>query len=327
MKQAFYRNKDIRNITSLAKALHFPLRDLIRISKKPNIYYRANTPKIKPNGKLRQTFSIIEPLKTIQENILHEILDDVDFPDYLMGSIKDIDSPRDYIRDASLHLGQEVVIKEDISDYFNSVRPELVLKMWKYFFNFSTEVAELLVKLTTYDGFIPQGSSTSSAISNLIFWNREPELEFFLRRKGYIYSRYVDDITVSFTNRVEKEELRNVTTRIYQMLFSYNLRPNRKKRAVQTRNKGIRIHGLNVGSENLSLPREERYKIRAAIKELEIIDISLIPADDFFHKYASINGRIINMARHHPHQAKKYRIWFEAIMLGKLLHDRGNLSL
>ena len=150
----------------------------------------------------------LQPLKTIQENILHEILHYVDFPDYLLGSIKDIDFPRDYIRDASLHLGQEVVIKEDISDFFNSIRPELVLKMWKYFFNFSTEVAELLVKLTTYVGFIPQGASTSSAISNLIFWNKEPELEFSLRQKGYIYSRYVDDITVSISHRVEKRGIK-----------------------------------------------------------------------------------------------------------------------
>jgi len=84
---------------------------------------------------------------------------------------------------------------------------------------------------------------------------------------GYLYSRYVDDITVSFPTRIGKAELQNVTTKIYGMFNAHGLQPNRdkdesgllKKRVVRSKSKHMVVHGLNVNSGRPTLPKKERY--------------------------------------------------------------------
>ena len=306
MKQLVYKNKPIGSINSLARVLGLQASRLIEIAENVQNFYSPNKPEIKPNGKIRQTYSVKDPLHKIQRKIIDEIISGVDFPDYLQGSIKDPDNPRDYIQNASLHAGRKVILKEDISSFFPSIQEKLVLRVWKYFFKFPDDVAEILTKLTTYNGAIPEGSPTSSAIANLVFWDREPNLEYELRQKGYVYSRYVDDITVSFATRIEKKELQNITTKIYRMFINSGLKPNRKKRAVQTKNKRMRVHNLNVTSGKPTLPKSERAKIRAAVRELELISQSASSWGEIKDIYEQTNGRVNLMKRLHPDEAQKY---------------------
>jgi len=165
MKQLHYRNKPIASIDSLAAAIGFPASQLAIIADDSQQYYLPNPPFVKPNGKLRQTYTVRQPLKDIQDKILHKIISEVDFPGYLQGAIRDPDLPRDYVRDAFLHLGRTVILHEDISTFFASSKESFVFRMWKSFFHFQPDVASVLTKLTTYNGFIPEGASTSPAIA------------------------------------------------------------------------------------------------------------------------------------------------------------------
>jgi hypothetical protein len=304
MKRLRYRNKPIGSIKSLAATLGFQENRLIKVTESTQDFYRPNAPKIKPNGKIRQTYTIKEPLRYIQEKILHEIIDHVDFPDYLQGGVRDTEIPRDYIRDADLHAGREIVLKEDISSFFSTTRSDLVYKVWKYFFKFPHEVAEMLTKLTTYKGFIPEGSPTSTTISNLVFWDCEPALEDSFRQKGYIYSRYVDDITVSFATRIDKRELQTVTELIYGMFFRAGVKPNRKKRDVQS--KQVKIHNLNMDSGKPTLPKATRNKIRAAVQHFEVLANTENSWSAVEKEYNKVRGKVQLLKRLHPDEAQKY---------------------
>ena len=68
----------------------------------------ANKPEEKPNGKIRQTYTVNPKLKKIQTKIVKEFFYAVDFPNYLQGSIKDPSSPRDCVRNAMLHAGMRL---------------------------------------------------------------------------------------------------------------------------------------------------------------------------------------------------------------------------
>ena len=217
MKQLSYSYKPIGSIASLALTLGVTEKELEDVAKNAGNYYKPNKPKIKSNGKTRQTYRVLELLHKIQDAILEKIISGVDFPEYLQGSIKDIELPRDYVRDAEIHATNNILLKEDISSFFSSTRRELVKKMWKFFFRFPENVAEVLTQLTTYNEFVPEGASTSPAVANLVFWKHEPNLEHELRQKGYIYTRFVDDISVSFKSRISKDELQLITTKIYGM--------------------------------------------------------------------------------------------------------------
>jgi Reverse transcriptase (RNA-dependent DNA polymerase) len=315
MKHLCYKNKPIGSLDSLARALNVSVDKLLEVAESTEVSYIPNEPIIK-HGKTRQTYAVNEPLHSIQDNILEKIISGVEFPDFLQGSIRDLNFPRDYVRDANIHARSEVLLKEDISRFFSSTRATLVYRTWKYFFNFPDEVAEILTNLTTYKDFLPEGASTSPAISNLVFWDREPNLEFDLRQKGYVYSRYVDDISVSFATRIDKDELQNITTKIYRMFIACGLKPNRdkdengilKKRVVRTKNKPMTLHGLNINSGKATLPKSERSKIRAAVKELETSALSATSWDEIKKTYEKVNGRVNLMKRLHPNEAQKYII-------------------
>jgi hypothetical protein len=68
------------------------------------------------------------------------------------------------------------------------------------------------------------------ATPRLVLWERESKLVSELSKKGYQYSRFVDDITVSCTRNISKEEQSYIIRKIYGMLKSIESNPNKKKR-------------------------------------------------------------------------------------------------
>ena len=306
MKPIIYKNKPISSINSLANKLKISVKELTKIANKSQDFYFPNKPKIKENGDIRQTYRVGIPLKRVQQKVLQEIISDVQFPIFLQGSIKDTENKRDYIHNANLHVGREAILKEDIANFFPTIQTDAVYKIWKYFFNFPHDVAKTITNLTTYNGAVPQGAPTSSAIANLVFWEFEPALEYKFRKKGYVYSRYVDDITVSFTTKINKKEFQDITTQIYGMFIHAGVKPNRAKRAIQVKSSRMEVHNLNTNSGKLTLPASERLKIRAALKQLELLAQSASSWEEIKKSYNSVRGRVNTMERLHPHQAKKY---------------------
>jgi len=319
MKRLRYKNKPIASIRALAVAIGFQEYRLQQVVDKVQDFYIPNEPTLKSNGKLRQTYTVNEPLKHVQKKILHSIIDFVDFPEYLQGAIQDPDLPRDYIHDAKLHSGREIVLKEDISAFFSTTKSEVVYKMWKYFFNFPHEVADVLTKLTTYKDFIPEGAPTSPAVANLVFWDSEPSLELSLRQKGYIYSRYIDDITVSFAERIDKKEIHDITTKIYGMFLGNGLKPNRKKRTLLTKNK--KIHNLNMDSGRPTLQKTKKNKIRASVHNLEKLARTGVSWDGIKKDFDKVNGGVQQLKKLHPNKAEKYVEKLDEIKKQALLHQ------
>lgn len=302
-----YKNKPIGSVQSLANMLGIPVEELLKLAKEADDYYSPNSPEQKPNGGIRITYRLKPRLKKIQQRIIEQIFHKVDYPFYLQGSIKDESYPRDYINNASLHAGQYIIIREDISSFFPSIKASIVLRMWQLFFHFPKDVAKILTQLTTYQETVPQGAPTSSYISNLVFWDQEPQLEYQFRQQGFRYSRFVDDITISSDKFVTKEEQKFVTATVYRMLRNIDVKPNRSKRSVQTRANKMTVHKLNVNSGRPTLCKPSRAKIRAAVKECEEIAAVDRSSEKYKQLYQSVNGRVAVMIRLHPNEAKEYR--------------------
>ena len=313
MKVPIYRNRPIGSIEALARALSRSQTELIELAENADGYYRPNQPKTKPNGEIRQTYAVRSPLRGVQRRIVEQVFHNVEYPYYLQGGIKDTSNPRDYVQNAYLHAGRRILLSEDIADFFPSIRSPLVLKMWQHFFHFPESVAQVLTQLTTHKGFVPQGAATSTYIANLVFWDKEPQLEYALRQRQFRYSRYVDDITVSTDRQVDKKELHTVTAMIYGMFINAGVNPNRKKRNVQTRGGRMRVHNLNVDSGSPTISRKERSRIRTAVMQCERMALQEPTSDEFKELYASVRGRVTAMARLHPNQANNYIKRLDAI--------------
>ena len=317
---AYLPNDRIDSIDLLSTVLGLAPQQLIGLSQSEQKYYRANSPKKKPDGTIRQTYRILSPLKEVQQNININIFHNVDFPFYLLGGIKDRRYPRDYVRSAALHAQSKIFLKEDIKNFFPSIGAFLVFDIWRSFFLFPIEICKLLTNLTTYKGFVPQGAPTSPYLANLVFWNKEPELEQNLSQGGFIYSRYFDDITISSKRTILAAEIHRITEKLYQMLFSLGFKPKRKKRRVMTARSKVQIHNLNVNSGKPTLSRVERMRIRAAVYECEVSASMDLEPQLYKKIYDSVRGRVANFQRLHPNQAEQYIERLELIKPGKINH-------
>lgn len=247
---------------SLSLALGVTEKGLHSIARRAPSLYRGPIPKIKKNGKVRYVYDTNPPLKDLLKRVNLKLLTQVQFPSYLTGSL----SGNDYVSNASIHLGAQEIISEDIQSFFDSISAVEVFNIWKNFFGFSIEVSELLTTLTTKDGKLYQGVPTSSYIANLVFWWKEKFLVEKLNKKNIRYSRYVDDITLSSPTRLSDENRTWAIAQVYAMIGSSELKVNRKKQKILRAGKPMLIMGLHVNSKkNPTLPKQTRSAMRARV--------------------------------------------------------------
>ncbi len=254
----------IYGIAALSRALGVREIRLRRVAEMANTLYRIAAEETKPDGSKRQTYDAKPLLKAIQKRIKERIFLRVLYPPYLNGSLKE----RSTRTNAKPHVGAKILFEEDISNFFPSIRSDIVERMWAGLFEFSDEVSALLTLLTVKGNGVPQGAVTSSYIANLIFWSHEPGLVRRFAQRGITYTRFVDDISVSSQRRVEPQEKSQVVGELYGMLRKHGLAPKPSKHRISTPKKRMTATKLVI-NERVALPRERRRNLRAAVHKLE----------------------------------------------------------
>lgn len=307
MEAPFYRNRSIGSLESLARHLAISPAKLIWLANHADEFYSPpSKPTFKSNGELREIYRVDNPLSLIHQRIKERIFYKCIYPIYIQGSVPNQDARRDYITNANLHTKKRIILGEDISNFFSSIRETDVERMWQHLFHFPPNIARILTKLTTYRGHVPQGASTSSFIGNLIFWDKEPQFVEELQLRGFQYSRYVDDITISAERYVSPKEWQVVTSKLYAMFSSKGIRPNRKKRSLQSNSGSMTVHRLPLNSGKPTLGKRKWSKLRAEVKQIEDMAPDNRASKEYETKYNSLYGRIVNMARLEPKKAKPY---------------------
>lgn len=135
----------------------------------------------KPRWKLKQL-----------QNKLHRFLKPrITFPECVHGSVRG----KSYITNAQQHLRSEFFFLVDIEKFYPSVTMSMVYSALKTII--VPEIAEVLTKLTTLDGHLPTGSPISSFVSNVALRELDLQLQGLCQERGLVYTRYVDDLTIS----------------------------------------------------------------------------------------------------------------------------------
>ncbi len=299
-----YKGKQILTIQDLSEVLNVEVGSIKRISYKANSFYIEN-PQPKNDGTMRMTYIITPPLQKIQDRIKDNIFSCVEFPHYLMGGIRDEADPRDHIKNAKIHSGKKWLISLDIKNYFPSVKSKYVYSMWKNFFGFSDEVSRVLTKLTTYNGFLPQGSKTSSGIANLLLWDKEPSFVDVINKQDFTYTRFVDDITISSTKLVEKEMISKIILGMKHLLKQYDLKLKRKKTKFQTRSKKMTVNNVTVNGKKPTILRGKRNNIKLEVHLFEKKADNTKNWNEINHDYYFLKGKLNYIKRMHPAYAGK----------------------
>jgi RNA-directed DNA polymerase len=205
--------------------------------------------------------------------------DVIKWPDHVFGSIPNDDlstSPaadKDYVNCARQHCGAKSILSVDIKNFFDNIHRDKVRDVFTLFFKYPTDVAEALADVCCKEDHVVQGALTSSYIATLCLYDVEGLVVSKLRHKGLIYTRLVDDITVS--SRVTGYDFSYALRLIESMVDSAGLPLNTRKTRIQS--VGMRpllVHGLRVDFAEPRLPPEEPRKIRASVKQIELLAAS-----------------------------------------------------
>lgn len=300
-----FTGKSIASVDALARALNLSEPQLRTLAGSASSHYREFSI-TKRDGTPRFVSGPTEELKTIQRRINRQIFERVEFPEYLFGSIKE----RCYIQNASLHAHAEVAISLDVKNYFPSIKRTHVLNIYKNFFKFREDVAEILTNLCTKNGEVPQGACTSSYLANLALFDIEHRLVYNLSSEGLTYSRLIDDITISSKILLPKERLNFLIKKIASFLKTRGFQLKRSKTKISSRkNKEnpIEITGLRINSGKPSAKKQIRVDIRKEVRQRAEEANYDIKTPEYHALHNKTSGRVAMLSQLKHPEASRYR--------------------
>lgn len=245
--------KPIGSVKSLCGLLNLDLKTMNEILSNKHKYYKKRI--VEKNNKSREVVNITGYLRVALDNIKEVFFTNLSYPEYLQGGIKS----RSYIQNAEAHSGQRILISDDISNFYPSISQDLVTETFQYFFQLPNEVAIFMSDLCCYEGALTTGSPVSTYIANILFFDIEPEMVKCFQSKGYTYTRFIDDITVSSKKYITRNEITFIKQKVYGMLRKKGLKPNRYKHQIMTPAVRMEVHGVVVNDKQIR-PRASRLK-------------------------------------------------------------------
>lgn len=264
----------IRTTAKLATALGLPESYLRDIAARPDAsrYSSVKAP-AKRDGSPREVFSPSTDLRVIQGRIVERILKRpavVRWPPYIFGGIhRKALAPgdrRDHVECASKHCGAKSILKMDISDFFGNVTKDIVVGMFTGHFGWESAPAKLLAELCTKGGSLPQGGITSSYLALMSLYDVEPRLVAIITSKKLVYTRYVDDITVS--SKLSSYDFLPVMAMIEQALLTKGFSSNASKTSIaRVGLESLQVHGLTVVNRSPALPRREVARVKSIARQ------------------------------------------------------------
>ena len=149
----------------------------------------------KRSGGVRRILAPDDELKELQRRILRRLLDRLRTHPAAMG----FERKRSIVTNAKAHVGRAAVLRMDLVDFFPSTSARRVGKYFRRI-GWNRQGARLLVRLCCHEGGLPQGAPTSPRLSNLVNYRLDARLAGMARTFGAVYTRYADDITISFSD-------------------------------------------------------------------------------------------------------------------------------
>lgn len=207
----------------------------------------------KRNGKFRIIYrpnSLLKKRLTLLLKPIHDI--------YKKNYVHDCDhaffSGRNCVTNASQHINNRYVLSMDMQDFFNNITS-------KHLINY---LPNDILRLILVKNSLPQGYPTSPYVANIAMIGFDKMLIESLHQydSSIVYSRYADDLTFSFNNKLYKEF---IMSEVIRFCHYYSFKINSKKTKFQDKNNGRAIiTGVGVSYHNIHSTRKTLKKLRAA---------------------------------------------------------------
>ena len=243
----------LSTLKDLSALLEVPSVELLRLARQTERSYRKKV-EAKPSGGYRVYFIPNSDLMKVQRCIHRSLLRHLPVHE----SIHSYRRKRDTISNAFVHVGNPILVKLDIKDFFPSIRPNNVYKMFMEK-GCSSSVAKLLTTLTTFKNQLPQGPPTSPGIANQVLAPLARRMSGVCVQHGLALSVFGDDICVSGSKRAA--QVRHLLGRIVESEgFALNLEKSGVRKAGEKKT----VTGISV-NEKINIDKNYYRRVRALV--------------------------------------------------------------
>jgi RNA-directed DNA polymerase len=188
------------------------------------------------------------------------------------------------VTNACFHVDKAAILNFDIKQFFPSVKPRYVYKMFYKHLRLPADVAHWLTKLVTFKGQLPQGAPTSTVVANLVILPLCRRLKLLSTKHNSDYGQFVDDGTLS--GPLYLENLRNLIEKIIrQEGFQASPKPHKRKTRYYWEEQVV--NGVMV-NKRIGIPRDKLYQIQKQIRSFK----TRSPNASFEKEYHSVRGKI-----------------------------------
>ena len=163
---------------------------------------------------------------------------------------------RSIITNASVHLGQDALLKMDIKDFFGTIPINWVINYFSGL-GYANNVSYYLSALCCNDGVLPQGAATSPYLSNILLYHLDERLTKLANSYGVNYTRYADDLT--FSGKYVPHYFSKIVS---QIVNDFGLLVNEDKTRLHTKPGQRIVTGISVSGNEPKLPRPTKRQLR-----------------------------------------------------------------
>jgi len=217
----------------------------------PKIDKQTGNPKTYKDGTIKQR--AIRPskplLKAIQRQIKDRILNQIELPENVHGGVK----KRSNITNAKPHQGKKYILTTDLQDFYPSIKSKKVYETFLEL-GFNKQFSFYITRLTTWKGELPQGTPTSTHISNIVFLNTDFQLIELCKIHNITYTRFIDDLTFS-----SQQDFQAIIGEILKIVQDSGLKISRRKTFY---NGSQTVTGIEVYLNKIDAPKKILDKVQ-----------------------------------------------------------------
>jgi RNA-directed DNA polymerase len=241
----------IRQVKHLLHALSASLEEVSALFESPESFYEqlyVSDPQ-KPHKK-RVVVDVRGQMRAMQARLYRRLLLPKLVPSvHSHGGVRG----RSIRTNAEPHLGSRYVFKTDISNFYPSIHFARVYRLFTADLECSPDVGRICTRLCTYKHHLALGLITSPILADQLLRRVDRRIGGACRKADLVYTRYVDDITISGPYSLERSGFANLVERI---LAEDGFVANPAKHAFGKLENGVTITNLREVRGHLDVRRE-----------------------------------------------------------------------
>lgn len=188
---------------------------------------------------------------------------------------------------AEPHLKSQFVYKADISNFYPGIHDTRIYRLFNTTFGCPPAVANLCSRLCTYKHHLALGLSTSPILADQLLRTVDARIAAACRAAGWVYTRYVDDITISGGNDMEHAGIGSLIGRI---LSQHGFKA-KKSKSVAASSEDVAITGIRVADGHMDVAKQYAAELNRQLDDA----LSLTHNGPFsgpYYTYGQLVGRV-----------------------------------